>query len=308
MRVSVLGAGSRLGQVVVGKLIAAGHEVTAVGDQHTLDLTRDLTASKARAVTETQLRLALRATQAVVNLLPLVDGPPPSWFTTRRRRRARHSRMSILDNALAAAPAGVRWVHRSSASVYPDAGHTWIGEDLPTHPHRLTNEVLYAESASRTDTHSEDAVLRLGHLWGVADIPTINWLRAAGNGWDVLELPEDAYWPMLELSDAADAFCRALTAAPGTYNVADANPLTAADITNLLVAAFGRRKLHPSGGLIFPRDAHLYYRSHRLDSSRFALASGWAPACGPFPIALAERAAQLLDVPHRLRLRLEVPW
>ena len=77
MRVSVLGAGSRLGRVVVGKLIAAGHEVTAVGDQHTLDLTRDLTASKARAVTETQLRLALRATQAVVNLLPLVDGIPP---------------------------------------------------------------------------------------------------------------------------------------------------------------------------------------------------------------------------------------
>jgi hypothetical protein len=150
--------------------------------------------------------------------------------------------------------------------------------------------------------------LRLGHLWGVADIPTINWLRAAGNGWDVLELPEAAYWPMLELSDAADAFCRALTAAPGIYNVADANPLTAADITNLLAAAFGRRKLHPSGALIFPRDAHLYHRSHRLDSSRFALASGWAPARGPFPIALAELAAQLLDVPHRLRLRLEVPW
>lgn len=307
MQVSVLGAGSRLGREVVGKLIAVGHEVTAVGDQHALDLTRDLAASKARAVTETQLRLALRATQAVVNLLPLVDGPPSS-FTTRRRRRARHSRMNILDNALAAAPAGVRWVHRSSASVYPDAGHTWIGEDLPTHPHRLTNEVLHAESASRTDMHSEDAVLRLGHLWGVADIPTINWLRAAGNGWDVLELPEDAYWPMLELSDAADAFCRALTAAPGIYNVADINPLTAADITNLLAAAFGRRKLHPSGALIFPRDAHLYHRSHRLDSSRFALASGWAPAHGPFPIALAELAAQLLDVPYRPRLRLEVPW
>src|SRR3984893_5619782 len=295
MRVSVLGAGSRLGRVVVGKLIAAGHEVTAVGDQLTLDLTRDLIASKAWAVTETQLRLALRATQAVVNLVQLVDAPPSS-STTRRRRRARHSRMSILDNALAAAPAGVRWVHRSSASVYPDAGHTWIGEDLPTHPHRLTNEVLYAESASRTDTHSEDAVLRLGHLWGVADIPTINWLRAAGNGWDVLELPEDAYWPMLELSDAADAFCRALTAAPGTYNVADANPLTAADITNLLAAAFGRRKLHPSGGLIFPRDAHLYYRSHRLDSSRFALASGWAPPRRPVPLPPSEPARHPLHL------------
>jgi hypothetical protein len=95
--------------------------------------------------------------------------------------------------------------------------------------------MLHAESASRTDTHSEDAVLRLGHLWGVAD------------------------------------------------NVADTNPLTAADITNLLAAAFGRWKLHPSGALIFPRDAHLYHRSHRLDSSRFALASGWAPAHGPFP-------------------------
>ena len=187
-------------------------------------------------------------------------------------------------------------VIRGSAKVRP-----------PTHT-ALTNEVLRAESASRTDTHSEDAVLRLGHLWGVADIPTINWLRAAGNGWDVLELPEDAYWPMLELSDAADAFCRALTACArdlqrgGRQSAHRRGHYQSARCCVRPTEAASERRLD------LPVDAHLYYRSHRLDSSRFALASGWAPARGPFPIALAELAAQLLDVPHRLRLRLEVPW
>jgi hypothetical protein len=57
-----------------------------------------------------------------------------------------------------------------------------------------------------------------------------------------------------------------------------------------------------------PEHTRFYDRSHRLDSSAFMAATGWAPRTGPFTRALGAVAAQVSTAPYRQRLRSEVPW
>ena len=81
-----------------------------------------------------------------------------------------------------------------------------------------------------------------------------------------------AYLPTLWLDDAAAAIAAAVRAPAGTYNVADADPPTNAEIDAALAAVAGVEALRTRP----PQDTPLA-RSQRVSSRRLREASGWAP-------------------------------
>ena len=94
----------------------------------------------------------------------------------------------------------------------------------------------------------------------------------AHDGASIAVGPPGAYRPMLWLGDAAAAIASALRAPAGTYNVADADPPTNAEIDAALAAAAGVAALRPPT----PQDGPMA-RSQRVSSRRLRDATGWAP-------------------------------
>jgi nucleoside-diphosphate-sugar epimerase len=77
---------------------------------------------------------------------------------------------------------------------------------------------------------------------------------------------------MVWMEDAAAAIVAALRAPPGTYNVADADPPTNAEIDAALAAAVGVEALRPG-----PTQHGPLARSQRVSTRRLREATGWAP-------------------------------
>jgi nucleoside-diphosphate-sugar epimerase len=86
----------------------------------------------------------------------------------------------------------------------------------------------------------------------------------------------DAYLPTVWLDDAGAAVAAALAAPDGTYNVADDDPPTRAEVDAALAAAVGRDALRPATDDVSP-DAVPTARSQRVGNRRLRAATGWAP-------------------------------
>ena len=85
-----------------------------------------------------------------------------------------------------------------------------------------------------------------------------------------------AYRPTLWLGDAATAVTSALGVPAGTYNVADDEPPTRAEIDAALAAAIGRAAVE-HWDVDVPPLLEAVARSQRVSSRRLREASGWAP-------------------------------
>ena len=115
-------------------------------------------------------------------------------------------------------------------------------------------------------------MLRFGLFIGPDSGSTQAALQAARGGASIAPGPPGAYRPTLWLDDAAAAIAAALRAPAGTYNVADADPPTNAEIDAALAAAVGVEALRAPA----PQDGPMG-RSQRVSSRRLREATGWAP-------------------------------
>src|SRR4051812_29591173 len=97
-------------------------------------------------------------------------------------------------------------------------------------------------------------------------------LETARGGDSAAGGPPGAYRPMLWREDAAAAVAAAIRAPAGTYNVADTDPPTNAEVDAALAAAVGVDALRPTE----PPDSPLA-RSQRVSTRRLRDATGWAP-------------------------------
>jgi nucleoside-diphosphate-sugar epimerase len=163
-------------------------------------------------------------------------------------------------------------VQESIAFVYADGGEAWLDEDAPVPGGGVTTTALTAERNARELFDGDTVVLRFGLFMGPDSGFTRAALEAARGGASVAVGPPSAYRPMVWLDDAAAAIAAALRAPAGTYNVADADPPTNAEIDAALAAAVGVEALDP----LPPQDGPLA-RSQRVSSRRLREASGWAP-------------------------------
>ena len=175
--------------------------------------------------------------------------------------------------ARAAGAAGAqRLVQESIAFVYADGGDAWLDEDAPAVGGGVTTTALTAERNARELFGGDTVVLRFGLFMGPDSGFTVAALEAARDGESSAVGPPGAYRPTVWLDDAAAAIVAALRAPAATYNVADADPATNAEVDAALAAAVGLDALHPR----VPPDGPLA-RSQRVSSRRLRDATGWAP-------------------------------
>ena len=130
-------------------------------------------------------------------------------------------------------------MQESIAFVYADGGDAWLDEDAPVAGGGVTTAALTAERNARELFDGETVVLRFGLFMGPDSGSALAALEAARGGVSIAPGPPGAYRPTIWLDDAAAAIAAALRVPAGTYNVADTDPATNAEIDAALAAAVG---------------------------------------------------------------------
>jgi nucleoside-diphosphate-sugar epimerase len=272
----ITGSTGVIGRRAVRDLLAAGDRVTGV--VRSRRGRERLERLGARAVEsdvfdEASLRRTFEGADTIVNLLthiPSVDrvAEPNAWDENDRLRTEASAAI-----ARAARDAGARrLVQESIAFVYADGGEAWLDEDAQAVGGGVTTTALTAERNARELFDGDTVVLRFGLFTGPDSGFTTAALETARGGDSPALGPPDAYRPMVWLEDAAAAIAAAVRAPAGTYNVADADPPTNAEIDAALAAAVGLEALRPRA----PQGGPLS-RSQRVSCSRLREATGWAP-------------------------------
>jgi nucleoside-diphosphate-sugar epimerase len=272
----ITGSTGVIGRRAVREVLAAGHRVAGVtrsasGRERLASLGAQ--AVEADVFDDASLRRAFDGADAVVNLLthvPRADrmADPSAWDENDRVRVEASAAI-----ARAAQAAGVRrLVQESIAFVYADGGDAWLDEDAPVAGGGVTTTALTAERNARELFGGDTVVLRFGLFMGPDSGSTQAALATARGGDSIAIGPPGAYRPTIWLDDAAAAIAAALRVPAGTYNVADSEPSTNAEIDAALAAAVGVEALRPRA----PQEGPLA-RSQRVANRRLREASGWAP-------------------------------
>ena len=275
-QIVITGSTGVIGRRAVSALLAAGHRVAGV--TRSARGRARLEVLGARAVCAdvfdaASLRDAFDGADVVVNLLTHIPSAErladlSAWEENDRLRTEASAAV-----ARAARAAGVRrLVQESIAFVYADGGEAWLAEDAPVAGGGVTSTALTAERNARELFDGDTVVLRFGLFMGHDSESTLAALGAARGGASIAPGPPGAYRPMLWLDDAAAAVAAALCVPAGTYNVADADPPTNAEIDAALAAAVGVEVLRPSVWQEGP-----LARSQRVSSRRLRDVSGWTP-------------------------------
>jgi nucleoside-diphosphate-sugar epimerase len=160
--------------------------------------------------------------------------------------------------------------------VYADGGDAWLDEDAPVAGGGPTTTALDAEANARRLFGGATVVLRFGLFIGPDSHLTEADIDGARRGVSPSLGRRDAYRPTLWLDDAGTAVAAAIDAPAGTYNVADDDPPTRAEIDAALAAVVGRDALRPAVDEVPPGREPLA-RSQRVSSRRLREATGWAP-------------------------------
>src|SRR4051812_21980920 len=158
--------------------------------------------------------------------------------------RLRTEASAVIARAAGAAGAQ-RLVQESIAFVYADGGEAWLDEDAPVVGGGVTTTALTAERNVRELFDGDTVVLRFGLFSGSDSGFTLAALETARGGDSPALGPPGAYRPMIGLEDAAAAIAAGVGAPAGTYNVADADPPTNAEIDAALADAVGIESLRP---------------------------------------------------------------
>lgn len=273
----IIGSTGVIGRRAVREVLAAGHRVIGVTrSAHGRERLGCLGAGAVEAdvLDEAPLRRAFDGADAVINVLTHVPSPdrmadPSAWEENDRLRTEASAAI-----ARAAQVAGVqRLVQESIAFVYADGGDAWLDEDAPVADGGVATASLTAECNARELFDGDTVVLRFGLFIGPESRSTLAALDAARAGASIAPGPPGAYRPTVWLDDAATAIAAALRVPAGTYNVADTDPATNAEIDAALSAAVGVEALRARA----PQEGPLA-RSQRVSNRRLREASGWAPS------------------------------
>jgi nucleoside-diphosphate-sugar epimerase len=272
----ITGSTGVIGRRAVHEVLAAGHSVTGVtrsarGRERLESL--GARAVEADVFDEASLRRAFDGADAVINLLthvPTIDriGDASAWEENDRLR----TEASAAIARAAEAARVKRLVQESIAFVYADGGDAWLDEDAPVAGGGVATAPLVAERNARELFGGDTVVLRFGLFIGPDSRSSHAALDAARGGASIAPGPPGAFRPTIWLDDVAAAIAAALRVPAGTYNVADTEPATNAEIDAALATAVGVQALRPRP----PQEGPLA-RSQRVSNRRLREASDWAP-------------------------------
>ena len=279
MKVFVAGATGVIGWRAVERLVAAGHEVTAIArsaEKAELVRSKGATPVQVSLFDREQLTAAVAGHDVVINLATHIPSMSKgafagSWSENNRIRT--EGSANLVDAALAAG--ATRYIQESIVFTYPDSGDTWIdAESTPIDPAPFTAAVVAAEaSAARfTEAGGTGVVLRFGMFFAAESTHTRMVANAVRTGASPVAGKPGAYQSIIHADDAAAAVVAALDAPAGTYDVVDDEPLTKAETAKVL----GGRFRFP-GSLARGQNVETLSRSQRVSNRRFKEATGWAP-------------------------------
>jgi 2-alkyl-3-oxoalkanoate reductase len=287
MRIFMTGATGVVGRRAVPLLVAAGHEVTAVG--RSLEKRAALEKAGARPV-EVNLfdaeavRQAVAGHEVVIHLATHIPSSsmkmlmPGTWRENDRLRSV--ASKNLVDAALAG---GVeRYIQEAFAPVYADGGDAWIDETWPVKPVRYNRSVLDAERAAARFSESgrTGVVLRFGLFYGPDSAMVQDMIGVVRKGWAPVPGPPDGFVSAVSHDDAATAVVAALAVEAGIYNVVDDEPLRRRAYVSALADALGvsSPKLPPTWmAKLMGSLGEVLSRSQRISNRKLRAASDWKP-------------------------------
>jgi nucleoside-diphosphate-sugar epimerase len=286
-RIFVTGATGVIGRRVVPSLVAAGHDVTAVGrSAEKLDAVRRMGAAgvlldvfDADATTR-----AVAGHDVVINLATHMPSSstrmflPGSW---RENDRVRRVASGILVDA-AIAGGATRFIQESFAPIYADRGDEWIDESAPVATARYNRTVLDAERSAERFTESGriGVVVRFAAFYGPDAFHLADMIKVVRRGWSPLPGSPRAYFSSIHHDDAASAVVATLGARAGIYNVTDDEPLRRREYADSLASALGvgPPKFAPTWLVRLAGSmGELLSRSLRMSNRKLRSECRWAP-------------------------------
>jgi nucleoside-diphosphate-sugar epimerase len=278
-----------LGRPTIPKLIAAGHQVTALarGPEKAAQVqAAGATPVDVDLFEPNGLNAATAGHDAVLHLAtkipPVSKAARTSSWDENNRIRTEGTR-NLVDAALANGVGLL--VKESIAFTYADGGDAWLDEESPVDVSRLIEPTIEGEQIALAFAGDgrRAVVLRFGFFHAAGAAHTDNFLKMARMRVAPVLGSPDGYQSIIHVDDAADAVVAALQPAvmSGIYNVVDDEPLTRRRYSDALGAALGGKKLHMPPKVLAKvggSKADYLARSQRVSNAKFKQASGWAPA------------------------------
>jgi nucleoside-diphosphate-sugar epimerase len=282
-KVFVTGATGVLGRRLVPRLIAAGHQVTAVARS-----TQKAQAVRAAGATPVEVdlfdRSALRAVLAGHDSVAQMATNIPTGAAAADRS-AWHINDSLRSMAAptiagAATDVGVaRFIQESITFPYVDSADQWIDEQCERSYNSATNSVAAAEAAAANVTAAGGVgiVLRFAMFMAPDSAHTTGFYSAAQRGLFALVGDLQGYISFIHMDDAADAVVASLGVPAGTYNVAEPDPVRRGAHRDALADTVGRTQLESVPDPFRGSGANILARSHRISSQLLRDVSSWVP-------------------------------
>ena len=174
-----------------------------------------------------------------------------------------------LRNALAALPAGGRFVYVSSTSVYGQTDGSIIDEDSPAEPLEENGRIVLEAERTLREFRPDATILRFAGIYGPD-----RWLRKQPLLRGEAYLGDAGKWlNLIRVEDGVRAVLAAETAAPGgTFNIADDHPATRREFYTELARLLGapEAKFEPAAQPV--REAN-----RRISNARARLRLGFVP-------------------------------
>jgi nucleoside-diphosphate-sugar epimerase len=287
MKILFTGATGVIGREAVPLLTAGGHDVTAVSRSDSdrawlrdvgarpepVDLFDDDAVMKAAARMDAVIHYATAIPpQATMALRE-------SWRMNDRLRS--EATATLVDAAIAN---GVMlFVQQSITFIYADGADTWLDESAPVDPvWDVLDSAVAAEGhvARFSESGGTGVVLRMARMYGQGPASADYIAAVRANEVPIIG-KGDNYVSSVHSADVATALLAGLDVPAGTYNVADDEPMSAAEVVNSLADQLGvarpghvpevdaREALKDLAGLLTV--------SQRVANHAFKKATGWTP-------------------------------
>lgn len=218
MKVLVTGGAGYLGSVIVPKLLEKGHEVSVLDNflygkeslQHVLD---KITVFEGDVRNMTTVVKAINSADVVIHLASIV-GDQASDLDSRTTIEINY--LSTKNIAELCKMYEKKLIFASTCSVYGDSQKEMMNEDDETiEPVSLYGETKLKSENALKEIGSNYAILRLGTLFGFSnrmrfDLVINLFVAKAMNKEKITVFGGDQFRPFLHISDAADAFIKAV--------------------------------------------------------------------------------------------------
>jgi len=286
MNVFVAGGSGAIGVPLVRKLVAAGHQVTALtrsASKAEMLLALGATPAVADALDAAALRrvvVAARPTHVIHQLTALPQGGPKSSKALAPTNRLRiEGTRNLID---AAAAAGVtRFVVGSFAPLAVATPGSPLQADAATEAIRsMESQVLDANARHLF----EGIILRYGLFYGAENAMTKQMIALARRRMLPTVRGDQGLLPPIHLEDAASATVAALEhGTPGsTYDIVDDRPVSMSEMARTIAETVGAKKPFaiPSWvpKLFAPYMAQVLSLRLPLSNARARAELGWRPA------------------------------